>query len=75
MPRQLPEGTPCQVLWAVSAKRNPVGTEWCDGEFIRFVPASDTDFRVLVRSCTPRGERVTVPAHPEAVRFVREVQA
>lgn len=63
------EGTPVKVLWAVSPRRNPVGCEWCDGEFLRYVPAVDTDYRVLVRSKTPRGNTVTVPAHPSAVEF------
>lgn len=64
------EGAPVKVLWAVSPHRNPVGCEWCDGEFLRYVAAPDTDYRVLVRSKTPRGNTVTVPAHPSAVEFV-----
>jgi hypothetical protein len=67
IPRQLPKGTHCKVLWAVSPTRNPVGCEWCDGEFLRYVASPDTDYRVLVRSHTPRGNVVTVPAHPDAV--------
>ncbi|WP_128000378.1 hypothetical protein [Piscinibacter defluvii] len=67
---QRAEGAPVKVLWAVSPHRNPVGCEWCDGEFLRYVAAPDTDYRVLVRSKTPRGNTVTVPAHPSAVEFV-----
>jgi hypothetical protein len=69
MPAALPEGTACKVLWAVDTNRNPVGVEACSAEFIRFLPARDCAYRVLVRSHTPRGGIVTVPAHPRSVSF------
>lgn len=68
IPTPPPQSTPCSVRWATSDG----GTQWCPGLFLAFVPAVDTEYRVLVRGKTPRGGARLAEVHPDSVRFVAE---
>lgn len=71
IPTSPPPSTPCSVRWATPDGR----AQWCAGSFLAYVPAVDTEYRVLIRSKTPRGGTTLVEAHPDSVRFIAEASA